>query len=671
MSSCRDTWEELGDLASLLCEGQITPEQAARLEELAHSPQAKRYLLHYLQLHGELYWENAVTLRDHPPAGLESAEPGLGLAEPDLGLADSGLGATAGLSSSVDTGAGSPGDAATTAGTTAHLPTSAAGNVGQAGQGPSSPRPRVSVSPPHRWRWQVAAAVAASLLVGMGWWLTARHHAVMMATAGRPSSAPATREPSPTPVARLSRLVAAEWTDVGPSRREGAALAAGETLPLADGLAEVSFDHGAKMILRGPATFQIQSADGGLLREGCLTARVGPKSAGFTVRTPDATVVDLGTEFGVAVPQSGPSQVEVFVGQVLVHPSPHAIRPRHPSTSSGWRTVGQGQAVRICRASDGQAAAIEAIEPGTLRMARHLPSPGAGAVADLRRLVGGNPHLIHHYTFEGATLDQQRQDRRGNLPLTETVMKGGRGGGQLGYAAEGFDATTQSIAPYRSSRLGDDCGIALETETTFQPPPAMTLELLVNFAGFSGEDRSPIAAAVATRADERRCGFLLAVVGDGQLTHLMDSQAPWVEADSSRAGADSSRADAEPGRVGPDAAGSGIGVPSAGGFSLIPGDWYYVASTFHVVSGKTLISTYVADLSRGERTLSQVVKDQWAAGVPATSRLGIGKGFDADTAHAYPWSGRLDEIAIYDAVLSPAALAEHLRALAGTGRPSR
>ena len=269
-------------------------------------------------------------------------------------------------------------------------------------------------------------------------------------------------------------------------------------------------------------------------------------------------------------------------------------------------------------------------------------------MADLRRLVGGNPHLIHHYTFEGATPDQQRQDRRGNLPLTETVMKGGRGGGQLGYAAQGFDATTQSIAPYRSSRLGDDCGIALETETSFQPPPAMTLELLVNFAGFSGEDRSPIAAAVATRADERRCGFLLAVVGDGQLTHLMDSQAPWVEV-----------------------ANSAIGVPSAGGFSLIPGDWYYVASTFHVVSGKTLINTYVANLSRGERTLSQVVKNQWAPGVPAASRLGIGKGFDADTAHAYPWPGRLDEIAIYDAVLSPAALAEHLQALAGTGRPSR
>jgi hypothetical protein len=183
----------------------------------------------------------------------------------------------------------------------------------------------------------------------------------------------------------------------------------------------------------------------------------------------------------------------------------------------------------------------------------------------------------------------------------------------------------------------------------------MTVELLLNFAGFS-EGQSPVAAALATRADERHCSFLLAVVGDGRLTHLMDSQAPWVEA--------------EPGRPGPDGYGPGPSVQNEGGFTLIPGDWYYVASTFRVVSGKTVVNTYVANLSRGERTLSQVVKDQSAPGVPATSRLGIGKAFDANTAHAYPWSGRLDEIAIYDTILSPTTLAEHLQALAGTGRPA-
>jgi hypothetical protein len=602
VSLFQHSWRELGNLASVLCEGQITPEEAARLEELARSSaEAKRYLLHYLQLHGELYWEHAVTLGDRSSSGPAGESPACAAGMP--------------LSRATATA-------------------------------PRKPR----LFPRQRLRWLAglaAAGLAASLMVGVGWWLTARHRSALIATAGGTS---------PAPVARLTRLVAAEWTGDGRTRREGAALAAGETLPLAEGLAEISFDHGARVILRGPAGFEIQSADGGLLRRGSLTARVGPSSAGFTVRTPDATIVDLGTEFGVAVQEGGPSQIEVFAGQVLVHPSPHAIRPRRQSKTSAWRTVDAGQAVRVCCATGGHLAEIEPIAPGKLRLVRQLPPPGLGSVADLRRLVGGHPHLIHHYTFEGATPQQQRRDRRGSLPLTEVVMKGGRGGGELGYAAEGFDATTQSVAPYRWPRLGNDCGIALETETAFQPPPAMTIELLLNFAGFSAEDRSPIAAALATRADERHCGFLLAVVGDGQLTHLMDSQAPWVEA--------------ELGRVGLDGYGPGSRVQNEGCFTLIPGDWYYVASTFRAVAGKTVVNTYVANLSRGERTLSQVVKDQSTPGAAAASRLGIGKAFDANTAHAYPWCGRLDEIAIYDAILSSTTLAGHLQALAGTSRPS-
>ena len=132
--------------------------------------------------------------------------------------------------------------------------------------------------------------------------------------------------------------------------------------------------------------------------------------------------------------------------------------------------------------------------------------------------------------------------------------------------------------------------------------------------------------------------------------------------------------EAEPGRVGPDGAEPAVGpdgydagssLQNEAGFALTAGDWYYVASTFRVVSGKTLVNTYVANLSRGERTLSQVVRDQSVPGVPAASRLGVGKAFDADTAHAYPWPGRLDEIAIYDTVLSPTTLAVHLQALTG------
>jgi hypothetical protein len=137
--------------------------------------------------------------------------------------------------------------------------------------------------------------------------------------------------------------------------------------------------------------------------------------------------------------------------------------------------------------------------------------------------------------------------------------------------------------------------------------------------------------AVSTRDDDRNCGFFVVAVDRGQLVHLMDGMAPWVE----------------------------------GEVEFIPGDWYYVASTFSVAEGTTTINSYAANLSRGERKLTWAVKNQVANGAAAPSRLGIGKGFNATVAHAYPWSGALDEVAIYNAVLDPATLEEHLQAILG------
>ena len=53
-------------------------------------------------------------------------------------------------------------------------------------------------------------------------------------------------------------------------------------------------------------------------------------------------------------------------------------------------------------------------------------------------------------------------------------------------------------------------------------------------------------------------------------------------------------------------------------------------------------------------------------GVPAASRLGIGKAFDWSVAHAYPWTGALDEVAVYDAVLDRDTLESHLDMLLGS-----
>ena len=83
------------------------------------------------------------------------------------------------------------------------------------------------------------------------------------------------------------------------------------------GLLEITYDTGAKVILQGPVTYEVESRNGGFMAIGRLTGKVDAESAkGFAIKTPTATITDLGTEFGVDVRHDGGSEVHVLKGQV-------------------------------------------------------------------------------------------------------------------------------------------------------------------------------------------------------------------------------------------------------------------------------------------------------------------------------------------------------------------
>jgi hypothetical protein len=120
-------------------------------------------------------------------------------------------------------------------------------------------------------------------------------------------------------------------------------------------LLEITYDTGAKVILQGPVTYEVESAAGGYLAIGRLTAKLekGPRSKVqgpgselrtglFAVRTPAAIVTDLGTEFGVEVDAHGNSHVETLVGLVQALPIVNG-KPRE------GRNVAAGEAVQINR----------------------------------------------------------------------------------------------------------------------------------------------------------------------------------------------------------------------------------------------------------------------------------------------------------------------------------
>ena len=85
------------------------------------------------------------------------------------------------------------------------------------------------------------------------------------------------------------------------------------------GLIDIRFPTGVAVLIESPADFEVLSASRLVLFEGRLSADVPPAGIGFTVETPEAEVVDYGTEFSVEV-NSGESEVHVFRGHVRVHP---------------------------------------------------------------------------------------------------------------------------------------------------------------------------------------------------------------------------------------------------------------------------------------------------------------------------------------------------------------
>jgi hypothetical protein len=117
-------------------------------------------------------------------------------------------------------------------------------------------------------------------------------------------------------VGRITGMVDCKWngTTVDSPR-----VTLGRKYKLASGLMEITYDTGAKVILQGPVTYEVESKNGGFLSIGKLTGKVEvEKAKGFAVRTPTATVTDLGTEFGVEAMQDGSSEVHVITGAVDV-----------------------------------------------------------------------------------------------------------------------------------------------------------------------------------------------------------------------------------------------------------------------------------------------------------------------------------------------------------------
>ncbi len=145
------------------------------------------------------------------------------------------------------------------------------------------------------------------------------------------------------------------------------------SLWLQKGLVEIEFDYGAKVLIQAPANFELETAEEIYLHTGRLYAKVPGRSKGFTVHTPNSSIIDLGTEFGVKVDMDGSSDIHVFKGKTSL-----MLGTRGSMRQS--QILSENHALRV--KSNALIASEIALDENMF--IRHLPSPYEQAVLKSR-----------------------------------------------------------------------------------------------------------------------------------------------------------------------------------------------------------------------------------------------------------------------------------------------
>jgi hypothetical protein len=180
-------------------------------------------------------------------------------------------------------------------------------------------------------------------------------------------------------VATLDEVVHAQWEQppTEPNLHPG-------PMFLKEGFAKLTFKQGAEVLLQAPCAFDLSSKNKMILHHGTLTAQVPTQAHGFAIKTPQSTVTDFGTEFGVRVQASTAAEVHVFDGRVRVKTASHSQQP------SQNRDVTRGKAAVITKSGELN---IDSLGARPNFFVRDIPGPNAFGIPnrrmDLADIVGG------------------------------------------------------------------------------------------------------------------------------------------------------------------------------------------------------------------------------------------------------------------------------------------
>jgi hypothetical protein len=378
---------EMERLLAVAVDGRLTESDRAQLERLLHeSNDARESYVEHVILDAMLRWVHA------PPLGAETAE-----------ASDA-----SGLLAALMSDAAGEDDLATQSNRRGRAAPAVPPQQGFPAPFATSPSSYATLASPlgsFVFSYLLAAViVGAGILAGWMYQLSAPQGPVVIQKRMQPPPAGISIEPERVFVGRIAAMEDCRWASSHEAPVGFDRITLGRNFKLTSGLVEIAYDSGARVILQGPCTYNVDSRTGGLLSLGKLTARVEirgeggegkgeggtdnmaakspnlqisqspnpdsplspPPSPLFSIRTPTATIADLGTEFGVEVDKSGGSKTYVYRGKV-------EVRTIEGDAAKGKVVViGQGESARVEAGNDRVARVVRGKEEPTY-FVRQMP----------------------------------------------------------------------------------------------------------------------------------------------------------------------------------------------------------------------------------------------------------------------------------------------------------
>lgn len=173
---------------------------------------------------------------------------------------------------------------------------------------------------------------------------------------------------------------------VGHAETQARAFGVNDVLHVTSGRLAVRYAHGTQLFLESPAVFRFVTPLHGKIISGYIKAIVPEEAKGFTVATPQANVIDLGTEFGVSVNTNGTTDVIVYRGEV-------DIDYLSPDTKAQRLTM--GEAVRLDEV--GTASRLMSVRKDAYADGPHGQRSRTPIITEVRDNIERDPSMLSFY----------------------------------------------------------------------------------------------------------------------------------------------------------------------------------------------------------------------------------------------------------------------------------